>query len=164
MTSTYGAGSRASAARTKTSLCLHYRPLFIYIVSGRFDINLAMGYRFVSNGSNRRKVYFVADGIYPEWRIFVGPIHDAPAGPQTDYTKSQESVRKDIERIFGVLRGRSWVLRRASEQCNVKDMVLVSEVCVMLHSLPVWIQQCGAFEEELTEEDVEVDLIEQFIL
>lgn len=38
--------------------------------------------------------HFLADGIYHECRIFVRPIQDAPAGPQTDYTKAQEGVQK----------------------------------------------------------------------
>lgn len=59
-----------------------------------------MAYTFVPVRKNRRMA--VGDGIYPEWPIFVCQIPDAPAATQTAYTKIQEGVRKDIERLFGV--------------------------------------------------------------
>lgn len=143
---------------------LEFSAFFIDILSGRFDINLPMGHLFVPGGRNRRQGYFLADGIYREWPIFVRPIHDAPAGPKKDYTMAHEGFRKDIESIFSFLQGRFLVLRRESELWNVEKVVSVSELCVILHNLLVGMQKSGAFEEELEEEDVKIDLIEQFIL
>lgn len=70
-------------------------------LSDVLNIFLPMSYNFVPGGKKHRMAYFLGDGIYPEWPIFVRPIHDAPAGPQTAYKKLQEGVRKDIEPLLG---------------------------------------------------------------
>lgn len=122
-----------------------------------------MSYTFIHGGKTRRMAYFLGDGIYPEWPLFVRQIHDAPAGPPTADTKLQEGVRKDVERLFGVVQGRFKVLRRESELWNVEDVVLVSEVCVILHNILIRIQQSSGFDEEIQVEDTTLDMIAQFI-
>lgn len=89
--------------RNNDRTLLSFNHLFIDILSGSFEIELPMTYKFVHVGRNRRLGYFLADDIYTQWEIFVRPIQDAPARPQMDQTKAQEGDRKDIERVFGGL-------------------------------------------------------------
>lgn len=56
--------------------------------------------------------YFLVQETYSEWPIFLRRIHDPPVGSQRAYTQSLEGVRKDLERVFGVLQAWLKVLCR----------------------------------------------------
>ncbi|XP_047973455.1 uncharacterized protein LOC125215918 [Salvia hispanica] len=67
--------------------------------------------RFMANGTQYNRAYYLADGIYPRWPVFVKTIRQ-PVGPkQTYFAAKQESARKDVERAFGVLQSRWAILR-----------------------------------------------------
>jgi Plant transposon protein len=47
-------------------------------------------------------VYFLADGIYPSWRVFA-KSYSMPANRRQEYYYTQqEGVRKCVEHLFGV--------------------------------------------------------------
>jgi len=55
--------------------------------------------------------YYLADEIYPNWSTFVKTI-PRPLGAKRKYFASkQESARKDVERVFGVLQSRFAIVR-----------------------------------------------------
>lgn len=54
---------------------------------------------------------------------------------QKHYKAAQEIVRNDLERAFGVLLSRFQILRNAVRYWKRKDVVLLSEVCVILHNM-----------------------------
>ncbi|GKA71585.1 ALP1-like protein isoform X1 [Tanacetum coccineum] len=58
---------------------------------------------FVVNGHTYRKVYYLADGIYPAWSTFVKTFSVARDEKNLKFKRVQEAARKDIERAFGVL-------------------------------------------------------------
>ncbi|XP_047952479.1 uncharacterized protein LOC125198069 [Salvia hispanica] len=67
--------------------------------------------RCMANGTQYNRAYYLADGIYPRWPVFVKTIRQ-PVGPkQTYFAAKQESARKDVERAFGVLQSRWAILR-----------------------------------------------------
>ena len=47
--------------------------------------------------------YYLADGIYPKWATFVKTISCPRGKKQIHFARAQESARKDVERVFGVL-------------------------------------------------------------
>ena len=55
---------------------------------------------FVCNGTTYNHGYYLADGIYPEWPLFMKPISKPAGEKQKNYTERQESERKDVERGF----------------------------------------------------------------
>ena len=59
--------------------------------------------------------YFFADGIHPRWSVHM----TAPQAPSTPaekkITRKQESVRKDIERAFVVLKARFRILKNPNK-------------------------------------------------
>ena len=56
-------------------------------------------------------LYMLSDKIYPPWCIFAKSNNAPLTESEMIYTKAQESVRRDIERFFGVLQGRFRILR-----------------------------------------------------
>ena len=55
--------------------------------------------------------YYLSDGIYPQWATFVKTI-PLPQGPKKKlFAERQESVRKDVERAFGLLQARFAIVR-----------------------------------------------------
>ncbi|GKC14024.1 ALP1-like protein isoform X1 [Tanacetum coccineum] len=67
---------------------------------------------FECNGVTFEKGYYLADGIYPQWASFVKSFTVASSEKNVLYKRKQEGARKDIERAFGVLQGRT-----VQEQC-----------------------------------------------
>ncbi|KAJ0832132.1 putative protein kinase RLK-Pelle-WAK family [Helianthus annuus] len=82
-------------------IVLHTSPLFQSVTDGT-----APSSPFYVNGRHYRRGFFLVDGIYPSWSVFV----KAPSFPvepkEIVFKKLQESARKDVERAFGVLKGR----------------------------------------------------------
>ena len=76
-------------------------PLFDNLVNGTGPTA-----HFVVNGNVHSMVYYLGDGIYPEYQTFVKTI-PKPVGKKNKlFASMQESVRKDVERAFGVLQAR----------------------------------------------------------
>ena len=55
---------------------------------------------FVLNNRTYNGGYYLADGIYPKWPIFVKTILYPSDEKEEKYKKVQESARKDVERTF----------------------------------------------------------------
>ncbi|XP_056855410.1 uncharacterized protein LOC130504837 [Raphanus sativus] len=80
-------------------------PVFDDIING-----IAPEVNFYVNGRKYNLAYYLTDGIYPKWATFIQSI-TLPQGPKNSlFAKKQESVRKDVERAFGVLQARFAVM------------------------------------------------------
>lgn len=104
--------------------------------------------------------YFLVDGIYPEWAIFAKPIA-YPILSEADYVALQESIRKDIERCFGVLQQRWKFLRDPCRLHNLEYIYLVIKACIILHNMIVEGQLSGEF-TGVDARGVRVDLVHEF--
>jgi Plant transposon protein len=80
------------------------------IWSGEFDIKCQ---QYTIQGRVRDYMYFLVDGIYPKWSIFVNTISNATTDNEKRFSQQQESCRKDVERVFAVLENKFQVLQRA---------------------------------------------------
>nr|XP_043639409.1 uncharacterized protein LOC122610488 [Erigeron canadensis] len=65
---------------------------------------------FTVNGTHYRKGYYLADGIYPEWSVFVKSYSCPQDDKKKKFKQYQESVRKDVERAFGSLQNQWHIL------------------------------------------------------
>ena len=79
---------------------LRQRPVFIDILNGKRRMELREGYN-VNGVSRKWLLYMPSDGIYPPWCIFAKPSNAPMTESESIYTRTQESVRKDIEGVFG---------------------------------------------------------------
>ncbi|XP_023755149.1 protein ANTAGONIST OF LIKE HETEROCHROMATIN PROTEIN 1-like [Lactuca sativa] len=90
---------------------------------------------FDLNVEHYKHGYYLADGIYPTWAVFV----KAYPYPITDKMKrfkvAQESARKDVERAFGVLKGRWAILKMSAQTLTVKKTKNIMYACIILHNM-----------------------------
>ena len=61
---------------------------------------------FVVNDHMYQRGYYLTDGIYPAWATFVKAFKYPTDLKEKKFKKVQESARKDVERAFGVLKGK----------------------------------------------------------
>jgi hypothetical protein len=58
---------------------------------------------YTINGHQYTQGYYLADGIYTDWAVFVKTLLEPRGLEQKHFVKMQEGCRKDVERAFGVL-------------------------------------------------------------
>ncbi|WCJ21321.1 hypothetical protein M5689_003483 [Euphorbia peplus] len=71
--------------------------------------------RYTINGRNYNMGYYHVDGIYPSWSTFVKTIQSPQGNKKKLFAITQESVRKDVERAFGVLQAQFAIVRGLSQ-------------------------------------------------
>jgi hypothetical protein len=93
------------------------------------------GFSYTLNGVESTKPYYLADGIYPRWSLFLQAIKQPITAKEKLFTRLQESVRKDIERAFGVMHKRWGILRQKSLLWSVEKMARAMYACIDMHNL-----------------------------
>jgi hypothetical protein len=83
------------------------------------------------------RLWVMVDGIYPELSRFVKTIQEPVGHKASRYARWQESVRKDVERAFGVLQRKFHVLVRKMELWYIGDIASVVNCCICLHNMMV---------------------------
>ncbi|ETV88213.1 hypothetical protein H257_01519 [Aphanomyces astaci] len=82
-------------------------PIFQDLYNGK-----AMCSAYEINGTSRTTPYYLVDGIYPDWTVFVKTLSSPDTAKKQYFTRVQEACRKDVERAFGVLQGRWHILAK----------------------------------------------------
>ncbi|GJQ95209.1 ALP1-like protein isoform X1 [Tanacetum coccineum] len=85
---------------------------------------------FVVNGHTYKKCYYLADVIYPSWATFVKMFSIA-----RDEKTLKFSLRKDIERAFGVLQGRWGIIRQPARAYQINALNRIMYCCIILHNM-----------------------------
>jgi len=110
--------------------------------------------QYMVNGNVHNTGYFLADGIYLEWAVFVKSIRLPITEKEKLYADEQEGARKDIERAFGVLERRFCILKRPARLYDrnvLRDVVLA---CIILHNMIVEDEK----ESSIIQEDLELNV------
>jgi len=122
-------------------------PLFMDVLSGRRRMLLPDEY-FLDGARRQWLLYFLGDGAYPRWAIF----HLPDATPTTEKEKyaavQQVAARKDVERLSGCLRGRWGIMRRKRHEWSDEIILLIAQVCVILHNMIVSMCKSGELDGE----------------
>jgi hypothetical protein len=109
---------------------LHRSHLFDRLVEGK-----APAVNYTINGHKYDMGYYLADGIYPNWSAFVKSIK-APANEKDqNFTAAQESLRKDVERAFGVLQARFAIVRGPARFWDVATLQNIMKACIIMHNM-----------------------------
>ncbi|XP_009103805.2 uncharacterized protein LOC103829872 [Brassica rapa] len=112
-------------------------PVFDDIING-----IAPEVNFYVNGREYHLAYYLTDGIYPNWATFVQSIRLPQTEKQSLFAKTQESVRKDVERAFGVLQARFAVSKMNEIQTllrNFKMRILHLPLKSLQNPPTVWV-------------------------
>jgi hypothetical protein len=56
-----------------------------------------------NNDNNYDMAYYLTDGIYPDWALFMKTISEPSSIKQQHFCEQQEARRKDVEHGFSVL-------------------------------------------------------------
>ncbi|XP_047965897.1 protein ALP1-like [Salvia hispanica] len=92
---------------------------------------------FTANGRQYHMGYYLADGIYPRWPVFVKTISYPMGDRRVLFAAKQEAARKDVERAFGVLQSR-WAIVKGSARLWFKEVIAdVMYACIILHNMIV---------------------------
>ena len=94
---------------------------------------------FVIGGETFKRRYYLADGIYPTWSIFAIPLPTPLSLGEKRYTRRQESSRKDVERLFGVIKQRFKIIRSGNrvEYRDKEFLCQIVRACFILHNMIV---------------------------
>ncbi|XP_071700287.1 uncharacterized protein [Rutidosis leptorrhynchoides] len=109
---------------------LNFSPLFNTIKDGT-----APPSPFEVNGRRYERGYYLGDGIYPEWAMLVKAPHNPTDEPRKKFKRFQESARKDIEHLFGVLQGRFLMLKTPVRSIYFNKIRRHMYACVVLHNM-----------------------------
>jgi hypothetical protein len=80
---------------------------------------------------------YLADGIYPRFRIFAQTCSQPRTLREKLYSKHHEGARKSVERVFGVLFKRFGILYKPSRLLYKEDMRDVVRTCCILRNMIV---------------------------
>lgn len=128
------------------------------IIDGTFHYWPEAGLKLLRNGKFGTSSYFLVDGIYPKWLLFAEPIHQSATEGEKKYSAIQESVRKDIERMFGVLQSRLEIISQEFRQWYLEDILRISDTCSILHNMIIRMQQ----NEDSCDEGAGTDLVTEW--
>lgn len=78
---------------------------------------------------------WVADGIYPLFRIFLETILFLTTGMEETFARAQEAFQKGVKRTFGVLFSRWQILSNPSPLWHRSDMNDVVRACIIVHNM-----------------------------
>nr|GEU95559.1 ribonuclease H-like domain, reverse transcriptase, RNA-dependent DNA polymerase [Tanacetum cinerariifolium] len=78
---------------------------------------------FECNEVTFEKGYYLADGIYPQWSSFVKSFMVANSEKNALFKHKQKTARKDVERAFGVLKGRWHIICQPARAWTVNKLL-----------------------------------------
>ena len=105
-------------------------PMWADIAAGEFP---SAQYRI--GESVETQLYFTADNIYPRYPVFIQSFGTSSDSKEAYFSKRLESVRKDVERAFGILQSRFESLKKNSLYWYVEDLHNEVMCCIILHNM-----------------------------
>ena len=104
------------------------------MLAGTFNLNCS---DYTLNGRVRDWMYFLADGIYPEWSIFVKTYSEPHDQSSKVFATCQEEVRKDVECAFGIIVQKFQILQRPLKNWYVDDIKDLLDCCITMHNMTI---------------------------
>ncbi|XP_074373865.1 uncharacterized protein LOC141714232 [Apium graveolens] len=115
--------------------------------------------KYTINENEYNMGYYLADGIYPFCPTFIKTITKPQGNKRKYFATAQESIRKDVERAFGVLQSRFAMLRGPSQFWHVETMKYIMTTCIILHNMIIEDERDLQLEEEHYDTDVEIPIV-----
>ncbi|XP_023749420.1 uncharacterized protein LOC111897704 [Lactuca sativa] len=90
---------------------------------------------FVVNEHQYNYGYYLGDGIYPEYAMFVKSYSFTADEKRKLFKLAQELARKDVERAFGVLKQKWHIIKHLARSWDKAKLTKVLTACVILHNM-----------------------------
>ena len=107
-------------------------PLYLDVTGGRWP---PRGTPFIINGRTRTLPYYLVDWIYPRYAFLITPHPKPSTVEQMTFNRIQEAIRKDGERLFGVLMKRFHVAPHPGRYRSVSELVTTYKAICILHNM-----------------------------
>ena len=94
---------------------------------------------FLVNGELFKQNYYLVDGIYPSWTFFMKSLSAPVTRAEKRFVGAHEGNRKDVERLFGVVKQRFKMVRGGNriEFRQKSFLCSIVSVCFILHNMIV---------------------------
>eukprot|EP00170_Pyropia_yezoensis_P001905 contig_8164_g1909 len=89
---------------------------------------------FTVNGKTRTLLYYLVDGIYPSYAFFIASYSNANIEKRKTLNRLQEALRKDVERLYGVLTARFHIAVHPARYARVTTIFAAAKEVAILHS------------------------------
>ncbi|XP_023762538.1 uncharacterized protein LOC111911000 [Lactuca sativa] len=109
---------------------LNRSPIFNNIYDGS-----APDSSFQVRGTPYKYGYYLVDGIYPEYVVFVKSFLAPHGSRRKKFKRAQERVRKDVERAFGALKKRWFILKKPTAYLGEEKLQEIMYTCIILHNM-----------------------------
>jgi hypothetical protein len=109
---------------------LNQSPLFTDVLRGEAPV-----VNFTVNGHEYNRGYYLADGIYPSWPVFMKGITLPQCEKHQVFTNAQAAWRKDVECSFGLLKSRFNIIAVPGRSYSQRTLGLIMRACVILHNM-----------------------------
>lgn len=103
------------------------------VISGKFKPKI----NYKLEDTEHTNFYVLANGIYSNWPTLAKTIPILQTDAERKYSARQESVRKDVERLFGVLMCQFRIIANPCRHWYKEDMEYNVTTCVILHNLVI---------------------------
>ena len=107
---------------------LEHSFVFIELAQGR-----APPVNYSINGHDYRMRYYLVDGIYPQWSIFVKTISAPLEAKKKHFARVQEACRKEC--AFGILQVRFSIVRGPARFWDEATLNNIMKTCIILHNM-----------------------------
>jgi len=113
---------------------MHQSPLYLDATGGRWP---PRNKPYTINGHTRTLPYYLVDGTYPRFSFLISPHPKPSTEEQSTFNRLQEAIRKDVERLFGVLVKRFHVALHPGRYRSVSQLVTTYKAICILHNMCV---------------------------
>jgi len=113
---------------------LNQSPLYLNVTAGRWP---PRGVIFTVNGITRQLPNYLFHGINPRYAFLVSPYPMPMTEEAKTFNRLQEAIRKDFERLFGVLTKRFHIALHPGRYRSVKQLITTYKAVCILHNVCV---------------------------
>jgi hypothetical protein len=121
---------------------LNQSPLFVDVIRGR-----TLEVSFTVNGREHHIGYYLTDGIYTSWPVFVKGVHVPQQEKHQFFSMKQTSIRKDVECTFGLLKKRFNILAITGRSYSQRTLGLIMCACIILHNMIIDDERDGGYDD-----------------
>jgi len=113
---------------------MNQSPLYLDVTAGRWPPREVP---FSINRTPRTLLNYIFDDIHPGYAFLVSPQPMTLSNEAKTFNRLQETIRKDVERLFGVLTERFHVDLHPGRCGSVKHLIMTDKAVCILHRMCV---------------------------